>query len=413
MHPPDRHMPARRLSGVTAAILTVSMYVTACHNSAATVTQIPVDQKAQVVGPRPLNAITIGRHGFAPEFLAACAGMAWTPTCDDPLYTDDQRFILDANSYGPHAYVAPSPSLPSWKSNADFASPRLAALVYVKPQQAGGGGLPDSYRALLLSPGTSCVYLQYSGNSFTAYVEPTTTPCADPYKPNPARALEVQTVRNPSPWNGGSEAAQSDNIPPVARFHEARNEAHAAYTLIGLRCGPQWCVVQPQTAVTETPSVNAGMNGAVRTWAIHGWSDAQHMALAGIGGAPAPSDLDAAIVPDPDLGSRTWKAPQPGEDPGPDQHAATILIKGKIRGIYETKWRFRHRNELYIWQDATGQWTGEIQNGWGWWRRHVRVYVEQRHPGMGQPSTARMRWSDDDEDFWVECGGCCYVTAIM
>lgn len=392
----------RRTTWLVVSLVAGSVSVAGCNRV------IPVSHEAAATA-------MVGAHGFAPAFLARCGEMGWTPTCDDALYTDDQQFILDDGQYGPHSYVAPAPDLGSWTESTAFTTPRLVAMAYVKPEQVGPGGLPAPYTALRLSAGSNCIYLQYADTSFTAYVEPANAPCATAYVPNAARALPVVAIRNPPPWNSGSNQEQSDNIPAVARFHEAHNLGNSHYTMVGVRCGDRWCLIRPQEQVTEESSAHQGMHQDRRGWSIKGWSDQQHLALANASGVLLPSRLHAAILPDDNLKSNTF-APPSGRYPGDAQHVATIVFRGKPEGVYKDKWYLRNGvNDLYVWKDSTGAWQGEIQNKswWGLVTNHIAVRVDRRHAGSNPPATARFRWSAMDEDLWVACdGGCCYVNTF-
>lgn len=391
-----------RMLWLAVAMAAGIVSVAACHR----------DVKVSRSGTRP-PAFT--PPPFPAAFLATCASMGWTRTCDGGTFTDDQKFILNANDYGPHAYVAPSTDLGSWTRSADFSTPRLVALAYVDQQPAAPGGLPAAYTALLLSAGANCVYLHYAGTSFTAYVEPATTPCSTSYAPNPARALPVEPVTNPS-WDSGSEQQQADNVPPVARFHEARGAGNSRYALMGVRCGNRWCLIQPKTAVTEENDAHQGDHQDRRGWSIKGWSDQQHLAIANATGGLMPSSLKAAIYPEDDLKTKTFPMPPAGSRPGDAQHAATIVVRGKPLDAYDDKWHLRSgNNSLFLWKDSSGAWHGEIQNKkWlGLVTNHIPVQVERLHAGSNPPATARLLWSATDEDLWVACdGGCCYVTAF-
>jgi len=368
-----------------------------------------------VTGDAPLHAIAGGGevHGFAQPYLAQCASMSWTATCDDPIFTDDQAFRIDGGVYGPHTYIAPSPSLGAWTTETDFATPRLVALVYVKAP--AGTTLPAQYTSLRLSAGSNCVYLRYVlPDSLLAYVEPATAPCPTSYTPDETKALKALPVSNPNPWNTGSHSAQAANIPAVARFYEGQaGVAASPHTIPGFRCGDRWCLVQPLVAVTALGSLVAGEHADWRTWAINGWSDAQHVAEESPTGPLKPGNSRVAILPDTDLASKTFAPPAPGDHPGDEQHVATIVFRGQPSGVYDSVWHLRSgKNHLFIWRDASGNWQGEIQNKrLGIITNHIPVYVEQRHVGSNPPATARMRWSYDDEDYWVACSsGCCYVS---
>lgn len=406
--------PLRRLTRSLFILASVVLTTGSCHNFVAPLAARPY------VSPFPPNSL----HGFAPPFLAKCAAMEWTPRCDDPLYTDDQSFRVDANDYGPHAYAAPAPGLEMATDESAFSSPRLVALVYVKPP--ANGVLPLPYQSLRLEAGSNCVYLHYAGSTYTAYVvpSPTANPCAGSIAPDQSHALQVTTIQNPSPWNAPPNASIAANIPAVARFHEAHvPKSVTPYTLIGLRCGNKWCVLWPTTTTDQDNPAHQGKHGERRGWSVRGWGDAQHLAQMSAAGAVTRSDIQASILPVDDLASKTFAAPEPGEHPGDAQHVATIYFKNDPTGVYGDGasgdgWHFRkHENELYIWKDASSPtgWSGEIQNKsfLGMITHHIPVNVEPRHVGTNPPATARFRWSADDEDVWVKCDGCCYVSRKM
>ena len=362
----------------------------------------------------PPDPISPGTHGFSPDFLSVCQQLGWTSSCTDPVYTDDQRFRLGPSAFGAHAYIAPSPQLGTWHRMADFATPRLVAIVWTKPEATAAVSA-----TAWVNRGLSCIYLLSQVTGFVAYAEPAAAACPESYTPNPARALAVLPIANPGHFGEGTEMDQSRRVPAVARFHEGQQQAGTDLPLLGVKCAGRWCLLfPPNTPATERPPAHAGKRQDHHTWAIRGWSDSQRLAL---GAAPnlTPSGLLASIVADSALPNRDW-APvttSPADfRPGEAQHAATIVLESRPVGIYDTRWHLkRGDNELFLWKDAAGRWYGEIQNrGFLNSLNRIKVYVEKRHAGTNPPATARFRWDPDDEEIWVACdGGCCYVSAFQ
>ena len=374
--------------------------------------------QAVSVSPHPHAFAPNSLHGFAPEFLSACELMGWKATCDNPLYTDDQGFAVDKTMYGPHAFIAPAPDLSTPATDNEFSTPRLAALVFVKTPSAGP--LPEPYTALGLSPGANCVYLHFQAGAYKAYIQSVTGSCPTSYASG-TPGHDVKAVQNPSPWNTPPDASIAANVPAVARFHEALIQKGTPATALGMRCGQKWCIVLPEPRASDRPGTHAGKHSNRRGWSIHGWGDAQQVANVDVAtGALTRSDHDVSILPVDNLDSKTWTPPT-GDHPDETQHAATIVFSNEPSGIYSDRYHFRQgENELYLWRDTASPtgWSGEVQNkSWEWWlfiphlvTHHIPVYVELRHPGTTPPATARMRWSAEDEDFWVKCDGCCYVS---
>ena len=397
----QRHPKLRR-----TVVLFAASIGAACHYTWPVAEVMPPDIPAWV-------RAMAGPHGFSPDFVAACAQMGWSSVCDDPVYTDDQKLRDDLGGYGPHAYITPSVSLKTKKTIADFATPQLVGFVFVEPSQIAASGLPNTYKDLRLAGGVNCLFLQQTGGNFAAYVTNTSN-CLTAV-PNLAQPLSVQAIPNPSAFSGGSETDQADRIPPVARFHEATKLRVEGAPILGLRCGSKWCLMMaPNSGLQEEQPPHSGEHQDVRTWAIHGWSDAQHLALLTTGGPIVRSDLRASIIPDPDLSTHVWDANISADGHGGDgQFVATVRFKGAPVGRYLNNWHFKDGvNKLYVWRDPSGAWKGEIQNKSGLTTKYTKVYVDQRHVGTNPPWTARFRWDPNDEEIWVACaGGCCYVSA--
>lgn len=355
---------------------------------------------------------------FSPSFLSVCA-RAKSETCANPIFTDDQGLMDNSGQPGPHAYVAPADGLKMLRNAAAFTDLTYVGFVWIKPDEIVGGTLPDNYLNLLLNPtrdGVTCMYLRWNGKVFDAYmVAAAAVPCPDKPDVTDSQKLEVRAAPNPPNWASGSEEDQADRIPPVARFHEGNKHGVKGIPLIGIRCGGKWCMLLPRDhdvpATVDTANLaHKGYKKNGKTWEVHGWHDVQHLSEP----TTAPrkftfTNHDASIVATESLGSYDWTVPVP-------RHAATIHFPNDPTGSYAGLWHYlKGDNDLYVWKDAAGKWQGYIQNEKGPWYHKttyiISVNVDQVHKGTNPPATARFRWSNQDEDVWVECEtGCCYVS---
>src|SRR5438270_6422122 len=76
----DSHTPRDTRTRRIAMAVTLVMAIagtTSCHHVFPVVEITPPNQPPQV-------KYMVGPHGFSPDFLAACAQMAWSAMCDDP-----------------------------------------------------------------------------------------------------------------------------------------------------------------------------------------------------------------------------------------------------------------------------------------------------------------------------------------
>ena len=106
---------------------------------------------------------------LTPDVQTFCTRLAFT-TCDIPEYTDDQRFMGQTpQTYGPIAYIAPTPNLDTYTSDTDFQGTSAKLVAFVK---VGTGVLPATYTDLRLTTGFQCLYLRHDGTSFAAYMTP-------------------------------------------------------------------------------------------------------------------------------------------------------------------------------------------------------------------------------------------------
>jgi len=378
--------------------------VIACAAATAACTSlVPVGSIVHDVSPLP--------HGFDSSFVNACRAMNWS-TCDDPIFSDDQRFKVKGTSFGAHVYVAPSPRLPFY-TDTSFGTPQLVGLVYLKTEP-GTPTLPDTYTGMHLIYGTSCMYLRSSQQVFYGYIAPVPPDgkCLTSYTPNPDHRVAA-FVQN-SPGEPGSGRAKSAPIPPVARLHEgATADDSSVAPMIGLLCGSNWCVLQATGTLTVARAAHQDVNTADHTWNAFGWFDSQHLAIPKpVGAGVMPSNQNASIIAKKDLANNTWLLPTGA--PGRAQHAATFYLKDGPVSEYDQLWHLRKgQNKLYVWRVDANTWRGEIRNRSGLTTYRIPVHVSQKHKGTNPPYTARFRWSADDDEIWVACeGGCCYVTAF-
>jgi hypothetical protein len=342
---------------------------------------------------------------LTPDVQTFCTRLAFT-TCDIPEYTDDQRFMGQTpQTYGPIAYIAPTPNLDTYTSDTDFQGTSAKLVAFVK---VGTGVLPATYTDLRLTTGFQCLYLRHDGTSFAAYMTPpvaSNPPCTPMIAPDASRMLPVKAAVNPSSFPGAA------NIPPVARFREGKQGASAGVPHIGVRCGDKWCMVLPQGADVDTlPVPHKGEHPNRRTWAVHGWGDEQHIAFVN-STAIERSTHEGSVLPVPELGSITDAMFR-----NDFQHVATVRFYQKPLGKYVSKWNYKKgENEVWIKRLNDTDWTAEIRNeakflGIPYTAKHT-VFVAWHSHGHPIPQAARFLWSDTDEDLWVACeDGCCKVS---
>lgn len=374
----------------------------ACNTELTPVTSVNIAQPpGQILAGQIFNQ----EHQLIEAAGAFCRSLAWT-TCFSPEYTDDQAFMGDNKQiYGPAAFIAPAQDLNNHTSDNSFqASPVLAGYVFILPGQAP---LPSTYTDLRLNYGHNCVYLWHTGGAFRAYVVAPTGTCGA-YTANPADQLNVLAIAS-------AAFPGHPNIPPVARFHEGNKGQTAGVPFLGMKCGDKWCLVLPQAQpgqnVSEWSPPHAGVHNNLKTWAVYGWNDSQHLAVRNPMGLMR-STMRASVVADTNLGNLTEAHFAQGF-----QHVATVFFTGGTSDKYRDSWHYdRGHNEVFLRKNNDGSWKAEIRRRryvlgipWGWWV--TPASVDRRDHGVPIPATARFLWTVSDEDLWIECDdGCCRVS---
>lgn len=289
----------------------------------------------------------------------------------------------------------------------------LAAVVYSDSVTYGNG-------VRRIVPGVNCVYVDTEGPANTwkaAIVEGTGTGqvgvCPDDTPP----VLPINLV----------VVASGEEIPPVARWDYA-GPGNANRQVITLRCvapdgGQHWCAVGAPGTVRHT--VRAKNHTSQRILDIPGWYDEQQLAIPR-NGSLTPSAIVATIFPDDDLSSLMDESSYQGKGwidvayVTMDQTLPKYLAKFNFMATPDSS----SVNVVAICHggansecDMAGQSPSQQNASWQWWARitapdastvYRRVTVQPH--GQRVPATARWRWLDNDENFWVRCiQGCCEV----
>lgn len=343
-------------------------------------------------------------HTPGTSIMTICTALAWS-TCRIPEVTDDQAFMDAKDTYGPHAFVAPSEHLGTWNQDTDFASGQLVGFVHV-----ASGTLPSTYTDLNLTNGFTCFYLKFT-TSFVAHTFNTTGVCPTTI-PSGAVTLSVFPISPPSPFTGS-------DIPAVARFHEVQKGPSRGNPAIGFRCGSKWCVVLPKTNTGETaatiiPLLHAPDKPNNKTWVVYGWSDVQTVALPPLTspGDMVRSTMEVSVVADARLqryNATGW--------PSGFVRVATIRHFKSPYGKYQNEWRLKRGfNDIYMKKLPNGEFAAQlwhiVQVGGIDIPVFVRYLTVNRvDHGRPIPATVRFLWSAGDEDVWVACDdGCCKIS---
>jgi hypothetical protein len=352
-------------------------------------------------------------HILPDSLMAFCARQHWDSICTVPEYTDDQRLNAGHGEYGPKVFGIPADGLAQRVSAASFNSVG-AAVGAVFVDTTAGTPLPAPYQDLNLAAGVNCVYLRFNPPTadFVGYVVPPLPPPAVPCPDNGATGGALPVIAVSSPGFNSSNA-----VPAVLRFHEGNRHVNARpQALIGIKCAERWCMLAP--AQTDTvPLPHQGLNPGQMTWAVHGWSDAQHLGVNTGPGTPIrlSPDLEASIVP----GVATTFTGI-GNFENQMVHLATVHFNVNVppNSKYGLHWGFKI-GDNQIWVRKNGSdWVGEVRNygpsmGCTPTSPCVHPVVIERtdHNGVYPPATARFRWDENDEGLWARCDdGCCKVS---
>lgn len=344
-------------------------------------------------------------HVLAPNIQEFCAALGWLQVCQTPEYTDDQNLMADKPyEYGPHAKIAPSPTLASHDEDADFPTTRAALVAFV--HVAATATLPQTYQNLRLNTGFTCVYLRQRAGVFTAFLVKSTGSCAPDADTLPASALRVLPAPLPRSFSSASD------IPPVARFHEGISGGTRGVPLLGMRCGIRWCMIMPVGQSDTLPLPHQGERADLRTWAVHGWHDVQTLASANSAGGLVRGPHVGAVIAEEKLEAMNAA----GFAADKFARAATVRFWDDPTGRYKDVWHFRRgNNDVWLKKTASG-WQGQVRNT-GKFLGIIPIYYRYEVPVTRYlhtqliPATARFLWSKTDEDLWVACElGCCKVS---
>jgi hypothetical protein len=336
------------------------------------------------------------------------------------MYTDDQRFEIRGNIFGPVAFIAPADSVEVYR-DAHFEAAGDTGLVVgaILVDTARGALLEEPYRSLNLAAGRNCIRLIKNGNNWSSVVYPASGgegyPCALPLDRPPA----LRVWRAPALPTAGAE-----NIPPVARWHEGKRGNGNAMNF-GIKCADRWCVAIPPSNYDTLRLLHKSDHPQQRTWETHGWHDGQRLAVMN-GEVAVPGRVRASIIPTARLNTAVradfdtaWV------------HAATVVIKDSanlrvpLMGKYGRPPSGRPPNDY--WGFLPGEnyidlrTTKDLElhpSGWIAQVRHpsrddphpLRVVERHDHKPKVLWGTARFRWLEHDDGDWIECDdGCCKI----
>ncbi len=353
--------------------------------------------------------------------------LKWVVGCI-PMFTDDQRLFTRNKEFGPLAHILPAPG-DGLKRIQDFDVPLeksiLVGLILVDTNAAP---LPDTYEALYLRPGFSCVYFNHTGedpfDGWHAYVTRLLAIRSVDYCAKPTVELRRQALRV-IPYHDSTFRSESD-YPLIARFRETTSGGRNHWPMFGLKCVAAFCIVSPDLGnANPHKSEHVGFKKSVRTWQVFGWNDEQHPAV-GNGIAKAQWDFNASIIAVPNLGG--LKIADFNKD---TVHVATVYLKNAPpkKSKYDTLWHYKQgENFILLHHDsAAGRdngWSGVLRHslapptmldkllamiGFPYeWPLHVN---RMDHSGVSVLGTARFKWSPNDDNDWARCdAGCCEVT---
>ncbi|MGH7585454.1 MAG: hypothetical protein ACREMH_04335 [Gemmatimonadales bacterium] len=290
------------------------------------------------------------------------------------------------------------------------------------------------YRPLGLEVGFSCLYLWPEGQSWHARLFPAggtpdlCTRVLGDWNPADGHPLRVERSRE--------ERLENADYPPVARWDW---DPQGNHNFVSIRCGDAWCEVRPQVplvaalgnldkrppdVVVPDPKVPPRTPRWNRVATVRGWYDEQRLAVPSGSGLQF-SEIVAAIVPHPDLGTRTLAS----EYDGAWLEVARIeLDAAPGTDVYRTKLGLEVGTNIVEMQrfaalptdlvtgckaDLEGNfWVASIrQDGGRAAHRCVERVIHTDMPeSLAMPGTARWRWDPNDEKTWVQCPqGCCTI----
>jgi len=350
-----------------------------------------------------------------------------------PEYDDDQR-LHDAKAhsedYGSIAHVLATPVLDQLVRSEQFdASYVQVALIAVEKPLTSDLA---PYQDLGLGD-RNCMYLHrrpsvlprfLTSDQFDALIVPPDKSSHCPVNPATVESKPLDVAIEKSAFTGSSD------VPPTTRFIEASD----GRTLVGVKCGPSWCVVGPRGFRDVPPSAHEHVVGAPNgipngaQARVRGWYDDQKLGvLDGTAQFGIIRGARASAVPDAALGSlkvvdfmvpmNTQSYKIVGrvffpDEPPRDSKYATVF--GFSKGVNVVAMRAEAHPVSTLNPKPETVWYTQVTNSRGQVKNdiltdrmdHKAVFQAAGLPNP--PATMRWRWFDSDEDLWVECDvGCC------
>jgi hypothetical protein len=336
-----------------------------------------------------------------------------------PEYDDDQRLsdgTAENKEYGPIAHVLAAPWLDTLNFTQDF---RQVAIVEV---DSVSDPLPAPYGALRLGQ-FNCLYLKLltpgASDQFRALMIPPSAKLECPVAPIDSG----QTLFVAVDASGSNNAS---DYPPTTRFIEAQNHQ----TMIGVKCGPHWCMVGPSEKTVAQPSAHhniALLTGNARG-RVKGWFDDQMLGIPDlVSKHKIHRQIRASAIPDTALahlhvsdfivskGTEAYRTvgwvyfPAP-----PDPQSKYVKVFGFTQGINRVGMRAEDQSSTPGQPDI--HWFTQVRNAKDQITNDIKT-VRMDHSKFFKsvygdqatvPGTMRWRWFDKDEDLWVGCDiGCC------
>lgn len=227
----------------------------------------------------------------------------------------------------------------------------------------------------------------------------------------------------------GTHPADDPYYPPVARWGFDRG-VWEQYVI--MKCGTATCFVGgPNILVPDGPplpsNTNPNQKMRARVYLVHGWYDAQPLAVRAAGGGLQPHLSGALVIPDFELGTRNSVSDFSGWVP-----VARVQM-AEASADYLEKWNFSSttRDSVNVVEacarlqsgdcpggedlscpkdpDSGGaEWLSRITAARGGAPRYFCARREETAVAGGVAATARWRWLNDDETLWFRCmAGCC------
>ncbi|MGH7469384.1 MAG: hypothetical protein ACRENP_15645 [Longimicrobiales bacterium] len=330
---------------------------------------------------------------------------------DIPEFHDCQRFIVVAQSDAKYVDIYAIYAADTLEQITDPPGspqrPRAAATIFSYAKKA-------TYDPLGLQPGYSCLYLEWSGTTWSAWItsQGKKDDCPLFYDGTSAQhVLEVVPLPNENGIGPG-------DIPSVARWDwdASRNEQY-----IGIRCGSRWCEIGKQ-GFTSSPALAVPPDirpDERRLFLVKGWYDQQYLAEQAPDGINLrPSQTMGTIVPiHAPPGGYTKEQWEAGVDvariyvtndayseklnlttalPGSATPNLVRIIKPRDVDFNENK-----QSELpaILASASSEERQGKVI------RRPASAFLP--NSTLIAPRTTRWRWMKEDEGWWTECDRFC------